>query len=279
MGAIFGPAGNSVSFKKNSKAGLLAYLNSFGLTAYEFQCGMGVRTSSETAVEFKNSIKGIKISIHAPYYISLSSVDEQKRLKSIDYILQTARLAKAMGACRIVIHSGSCRKIDRSIALDLAKHTLKMAFKALKNEKLEEIEVCLETMGKINQLGSLEEVLNLCKIAPNCVPCIDFGHLNARTFGSIKSIIDYEKILNSVENELGFDCLNRLHVHFSKIEFSANGGEKKHLTFSDEVYGPNFEPLAELVAKRNLSPTFICESAGTQAEDAAEMRKTYENFL
>lgn len=279
MGAIFGPAGNSISFKKKPKLGLCAHLNMFGLKAYEFQCGMGVRTSLNSAVEFKNSMEGITLSIHAPYYISLSSVEEQKRLKSIEYILQTARLAKAMGAGRIVLHSGSCRKISRLEALNLAKSTLKLAFNALENEHLNEIEVCLETMGKVNQLGSLNEVLQLCGVAHNFVPCVDFGHLNARTFGGIKTKADYEEILNSIENELGFDCLNRLHIHFSKIEFSENGGEKKHLTFADEVYGPKFEPLAELIAKRNLSPIFICESAGTQSEDASEMRKIYESFL
>ncbi|MBQ9920287.1 MAG: endonuclease IV, partial [Clostridia bacterium] len=68
--------------------------------------------------------------------------------------------------------------------------------------------------------------------------------------------------------------LKEFHSHFSKIEYSA-GGEKKHLTFEDTVFGPNFEPLMELIYKKNLSPTFICESAGTQAEDAKVMKDYY----
>lgn len=278
MKAIFGPAGNSASFKK-LKLSLSAYLNNFGLKAYEYQCGMGVRVSNEKAVEFGSSMSEITVSIHAPYYISLSSVEEQKRLKSVDYILQTARVAKAMGADRIVVHSGSCRKLEREFALDLAKKTLKLAVDALKNEHLDNIIICPETMGKVNQLGDLNEVLSLCRVACNLMPCVDFGHLNARTFGGIKTRFDYEKILDSIENELGFYSLKHMHVHFSKIEFSEKGGEKKHLTFSDEIFGPNFEPLAELVAKKNLSPIFICESAGTQAEDASTMKKIYENYL
>ena len=57
------------------------------------------------------------------------------------------------------------------------------------------------------------------------------------------------------------------HCHFSKIEYT-KGGERKHLTFEDEKYGPQFEPLAAVIIKHSLTPVIICESAGTQAEDA-----------
>ncbi len=279
MKAKFGPAGNSLSFKQGKNVNLLDYLNSFGLLAYEYQCGMGVRISNEKAEEFGNSLKGISISIHAPYYISLSSIYEEKRLKSIDYILKTARVAKSMGATRVVVHSGSCMGLNRKDALSFSINTLKNAIVALKMEGLEDILICPETMGKINQLGDLFEVLELCKISENLIPCIDFGHLNARTFGGLKSKTDYLKVLTAIENELGFNRLKFFHVHFSKVEYTLKGGEKKHLTFEDCKYGPNWEPLAELIAKKSLSPTVICESAGTQAEDARKMQGVYESFL
>ena len=169
--------------------------------------------------------------------------------------------------------------MDRLVALNFAKQTLQQSVLAMKNEHLDDISICPETMGKINQLGTLEEVLELCKVSENFIPCVDFGDLNARTFGGIKTQADYENILNLIENKLGFEALNKFHSHFSKVEFSKLGGEKKHLTFADENFGPNFEFLAELIARKNLSPVFICESAGTQAEDAAQMKKIYESFL
>ena len=134
-------------------------------------------------------------------------------------------------------------------------------------------------MGKVNQLGNLDEVIDLCKISESFIPCIDFGHLNARSFGKIKTKEDYLAILNKIENELGFDRLKVFHSHFSKIEYKEPGGERKHLTFEDKIYGPEYEPLLELVVEKNLTPVFICESAGTQAEDAMKMRQTYEEFL
>ncbi len=279
MKAIFGPAGNSVSFKQEKNLSLLEYLESFNLKAYEYQCGMGVRITKEKAKIFGESLKGIAISIHAPYYISLSSVEEEKRKKSVLYILKTAEIAKEMNAKRIVVHSGSCKNIERKKALALAEETLKEAVLELKREGLKDVLICPETMGKINQLGDLDEVISLCKIEESFVPCIDFGHLNARSFGGIKTKEDYLKILDKVENELGFERLKIFHSHFSKIEYKEPGGERKHLTFEDKIYGPEYEPLLELVVKKNLEPVFICESAGTQAEDAMKMLKTYEEFL
>ena len=279
MKAIFGPAGNSLSFKQEKNLSLLEYLESFNLKAYEYQCGMGVRITKEKAKIFGESLKGISISIHAPYYISLSSVEEEKRKKSVLYILKTAEIAKEMGAKRIVVHSGSCKNIERKKALALAEETLKEAVLELKKEGFEDVLICPETMGKINQLGDLDEVISLCRISENFIPCIDFGHLNARSFGGIKTKEDYLDILNKVENELGFERLKIFHSHFSKIEYKEPGGERKHLTFEDKIYGPEYEPLLELVVEKNLEPVFICESAGAQAEDAMKMLKTYEEFL
>ena len=279
MNAIFGPAGNSVSFKNFKDKSLLEFLDEFNLKAYEYQCGMGVRISNEKAKIFGESLKGIEISIHAPYYVSLSSVEEEKRKRSIQYILKTAEIAKEMNAKRIVVHSGSCRNLEREYALELSKKTLREAVLELKRNKLDGVFICPETMGKINQLGSLKEVISLCKLDESLIPCVDFGHLNARTFGGIKTKEDYLKIFDMIENELGFERLKNFHSHFSKIEYTKPGGERKHLTFEDTLYGPEYEPLLELVAEKNISPIFICESAGTQAEDAKEMQIYYENFL
>ena len=283
MSAKFGPAGNSESFSKMGYKGSLQvpeYIEKMGLDAFEYQCGRGVNIGTEKATELgkKASEKGVILSLHAPYYISMSSVEEEKRLNSIRYILDSARAVNAMGGNRIIVHTGSCGKISRDEALNLALDTMKLAIKALDDEGLSNIRICPETMGKINQLGTLEEVLTLCELDERLLPCIDFGHLNARTLGEVNSHEAYDEILNSIENRLGSSRLNEFHSHFSKIEYTT-GGEKKHLTFEDTVFGPDFEPLMEIIAKKNLSPTFICESAGTQAEDAKQMKDYYEKLV
>ena len=279
MSAKFGPAGSAESFKVmgyKSSLQIPEYLNKFSLDCFEYQCGRGVNIGEEKAKELGNVAKekGITLSLHAPYYISMSSVEEEKRLNSVNYILASAGAVNAMGGDRIVVHTGSCGKISREKALSLAIDTMKLAIDALKSEGLYHIHICPETMGKVNQLGTLTEVMELCKIDESLIPCIDFGHLNARDLGILKSKEDFEGVLNQIENDLGKDRLNIFHSHFSKIEYTT-GGEKRHLTFEDTVYGPDFEPLMELVYKKGLNPTFICESAGTQTEDAKQMKDYY----
>lgn len=279
MSAKFGPAGNSDSFsaKYKSSSDAPAFLKEMGLDCYEYQCGRGVRVSDKSAEELRKKAlqNEIYLSLHAPYFISLSSVEEEKRDNSVNYILQSCDAAMRIGADRIVIHSGSCSKMSREEALGLAKDTLARARKQAVEQGFESIHFCPETMGKTNQLGNLEEVLEMCGIDDTFIPCVDFGHLNARTFGGIKNISDYEKMFDAIENKLGLDRLKIFHSHFSKIMYTNPGGEKKHLTFEDSEYGPDFEPLMELVAKRDLSPVIICESAGTQAEDAFTMKQEY----
>lgn len=279
MSAKFGPAGSAESFKEmgyKSSLQIPEYLNRFNLDCFEYQCGRGVNIGEDKAKELGNIAreKGITLSLHAPYYISMSSVEEEKRLNSVNYILASARAVNAMGGDRIIVHTGSCGKISREKALELAIDTMKLSLEALKSEGLSHIHICPETMGKVNQLGTLSEVMELCKIDESLIPCIDFGHLNARDLGVIKSIEDYDNILNEIRNSLGSDRLNIFHSHFSKIEYTT-GGEKRHLTFDDTVYGPDFEPLMELIYKYNLEPTFICESAGTQTEDSKQMKDYY----
>ena len=199
MSALFGPAGNDDQFAALKYKGTLdipKYVSSLGLTAYEYQCGRGVNIGSEKAAEFGKLAKekGIKLSLHAPYYISMSGVDKEKRLNSVNYILASAEAVDWMGGDRIVVHTGSCGKITREQALDLAKDTMKIALDALDERGLGHIHICPETMGKVNQLGTLGEVLALCSIDERLIPCIDFGHLNARDLGCFKTLADYEKV-------------------------------------------------------------------------------------
>lgn len=274
--AKFGPAGNSESFyAQGHKATMEAFgwLREMGLDAYEYQAGNGLRTSDATlsALGKKAKEHGILMSLHTPYFISLSGIEEEKRLKSLSYIKESVHAAELLGADRIVIHSGSAAKISREEAMTLAKDTLRRVAEDNENTS---VKLGLETMGKINQLGTLKEVIELCKTAPCFVPVVDFGHLNARDCGGVFPDADaYNRVFELIGEELGDEVAKNLHCHFSKIEYTSSG-EKKHLTFDDCVFGPAFEPLAEAIIKYDLAPRIICESAGTQAEDAFYMKKT-----
>ncbi|MBQ3084107.1 MAG: TIM barrel protein [Clostridia bacterium] len=276
----FGPGGNCEWFKADGNKTtdkMPAFLNKIGLNAYEVECGRGVRMNEATAKALRAEAEkyGIALSIHAPYYISMSSLEEEKRQGSVRYLLESAALAKKIGATRVIFHSGSCAKLSREEATALAVDTLQKAVAAFDAEGYGDLILCPETMGKINQLGSLEEVMTLCKVDDRILPTIDFGHLNAREQGLFYTAADYERVLDVMEDALGHERATKFHTHFSKIEYTT-GGEKRHLTFEDTVYGPDFAPLAEVLAKRGAEPIIICESAGTQSKDALEMKEMYE---
>ena len=277
MAAYFGPGGNSDAFRLaglKSTVDAPAFVKSIGLDAYEYEAGNGLSASPSILLAIGREAEkhSIKMSFHTPYFISLSGVVEEKRLNSINYIRQSLDAAKLLGAGTIVVHSGSAAKITRDEAMRLAGDTLVKTLSAVDTYG---IKIGLETMGKINQLGTLDEVLELCRIDSAFVPVVDFGHLNARDLGGVfVSADDYLRVFDKIDRALGANVAENLHCHFSKIEWTGSG-EKRHLTFDDDVYGPNFEPLVEVIYKNNLSPTIICESAGTQSDDALAMKKFY----
>lgn len=281
MSALFGPGGNSEKFYDEGYKSTVeapAWIKKEGLDAYEYQAGNGITAGDETLKKIGAEAKreGIKMSLHTPYYISLSGVEQEKRLKSLDYIEKSLHAAKLLGADTIVIHAGSAAKISREEAMYLASDTLYKVAEKFGDEK---IHFGIETMGKLNQLGTLEEVLELCKLAKIYYPVVDFGHLNSRNIGDLyKTEDDYKRTFELIGETLGDNYAQYLHCHFSKIEYT-KAGEKKHVRFEDEGFEPPFEPLCSYLANTGLEPRIICESAGTMSIDAKSMKNFYEMSL
>lgn len=278
--ALFGPGGNSDSFHAAGyKSSLQApeWVKKFGLDAYEYEAGRGVNGSEESflAIGAKAKEHGIKLSIHAPYFISLSSLEEEKRIGSSKYIIDSAKALALMCGETIVIHAGSCAKLDRNVAVEYAKGALLHALDKMNELGLYGLNLGIETMGKVNQLGTLDEVLELCTLDKTIVPVVDFGHMHAREQGGVfVTPDDYKRVFDEIAKRKNPEAAQNLHCHFSKIEHT-KGGEKRHLTFEDNVYGPDFEPLMKAISDLGVTPTIICESDGTQAEDALAMKTVY----
>lgn len=279
--ALFGPGGNGDLFYAEGGKGTVdapRWLSGYGLDAYEFEAGNGVSAGEATLRKIGDEAKkyGIAMSLHTPYFISLSGVDPEKRLKSVDYIQKSLWAAELLGADTIVIHSGSAAKISREEAMRLSCDTLEKIIEAVGDTN---IRLGIETMGKINQLGTLDEVIEQCRVDKHYVPVVDFGHMNAREVGGYFVIVDdYRRVFDKIACGCSPEVAKNLHCHFSKIEYTG-AGEKKHLTFEDVTYGPEFEPLIEAIVKDGLTPRIICESAGTQAEDVKQMKNYYEKLI
>ncbi|OUP54593.1 endonuclease IV [Butyricicoccus pullicaecorum] len=274
----FGPAGNAQSF---ADAGFKAtvdaprWLHEMGLNAYEYQCGRGVNIGEETArkIAAQAALHDIAMSLHAPYYINLSNRDEERVQKNIGYVLASCQAATWLGADRIVVHTGGVGKQSRTKAFENTKENVRDILNAVEQAGYTTT-ICLETMGKQSVIGSAEEIFELVALDDRLLPCIDFGHLNARTCGKCSTEEEFAQVLDLMENTIGTERARVFHSHFSHIEYGPKG-EVRHLTFADEQYGPDFSPLAKLIAQRGWTPRFICESAGTQAEDAKQMMDMY----
>lgn len=275
----FGPSGNSIAFQEAgfSKSEQSAtWVKDMGLTCFEYSFGRGVNLSDEKAISIGNAFSraGVEISVHAPYYINLANLEEENAVKSYNYILQSAEKVKLMGGKRVVFHPASQGKMKREQAVELTIKRLKTLRDMVYEKGLEDLIYCPETMGKLGQIGTIEEITEFCKIDKIYTPAIDFGHVNAREFGSLKTEQDYLDRLNYMIDNLGYERMKNFHIHFSKIEYSAKG-EVRHLTFEDERYGPDYVPLMSALKKLKLEPFVVCESAGTQDKDALKMQNAY----
>ncbi len=281
----FGPSGNSDSFYAQGYTATWQapkWLSDMGLHAFEYSLGHGIRIREETAATIRKYAEAydIQMSVHFPYYINLVTTDPENMQKNKEYFLKAVTVSKQMGAVRGVFHPGSVGKAGRRDSLLTACALLKEIIGTLDDAgiNLETFTLCPETMGKLSQLGDLEEMLSLCCVDERLLPCVDFGHLHCRGMGAIKTQEDYATILDAMENRIGSARAKRMHIHFSRIEFT-KAGEKMHHTFADTQFGPEFPPLAELLYERRYTPVVICESRGTMAEDALMMQQMYESWM
>lgn len=281
-GALFGPAGNPDAFYQaalKSSVQMPEWLHEQGLNAYEYQCSRGVHVGDETAgkIGAKAREYGIKLSIHAPYYINLTTMDEIIAANTRRHILKSLQAAKWMGADRVTFHIGGPGKQSRPEAMARAKLLLASILEEAEKTGLTGVYLAAETMGKLNQTGTLAEVLELCRLSKSVIPTVDFGHLHTASQGGFTTQEEFSRVFEEVGEVLGSDTAKNLHIHFSKIEYTW-AGEKRHWTFADP-YGPPYEPLLELIVERGYTPRIICESAGTQALDAKTMQNYYRLLL
>ena len=275
----FGPSGTDIAF---AAAGLShsvevpAFVKGCGLDIFEYSFGRGVRLSRETAEKIGAAFRaeGIGISVHAPYFINFAGQDPEKLRATYGYLFSSLDALHSLGGERAVFHPGSPLGTPRKEAMQRLLASMNDFMEEFYLGGYQDRYVCAETMGKINQLGDLDEIVEIVNVADNILPCIDFGHLNARTYGSLKTKDDYRAVLDRLIDGVGEEKVMKMHIHFSKIEYG-KGGEVRHLTFEDNVYGPELEPLAELLYEYRLEPWVLSESAGTQSADAKTMKNLY----
>lgn len=253
-----GPAGNPVDYSGPS-TGAPKFISEEGLTAYEYQGTRGIRIKEENAQRLgKNAEEhDIWVTIHGQYWINFASQKNDTIEKSKERLYKAARIGSLMNGHQVVFHPAYYSSRGKEEAMELVLAGIKEVVQKLEDENLD-ILVGPETSGKKSQLGSLEEIIQICQGVPRCAPTVDFAHIHARKNGALETKEDYWRIFNKIEDALGSEAVQNLHTHFTELEYGEKG-EKKHLTYGSK-YSPPFRPLAQIIVENGYTPVIISES-------------------
>ncbi len=274
----FGPAGKPIDFK-GDVVGIPAYLKSMGLDAFEYQAVRGVKISEEKAKRLGEEARNndVLLSLHAPYYINFSSTSRETIEKSVNHLVNAGRAAKWMGAYIVVFHPGYYGDSIPAEALRRAIEAVKRVREILDQEGARDVWLGPETMGKRSQLGTVDEIIELCSKVERTKPVVDWAHIHARSRGADVADKDYVvKLVDRIERELGSEAVKPLHMHFTRVEYS-DRGEVRHHELSKTDYGPEFKHVIEGLLEVGVDGVIICESPLLD-KDAVVMKKMYEEL-
>ena len=273
---FFGPAGSPVNYK-GAAYKAPKYIQRIGLDSYEYQSPYGVRIGEESARILKEESEkfDILISMHGPYYINLCAKESEKIDKSISHLIATARAGEWMGAYRLVFHPGFYTNQKPEKAMEVSKQTINRLFEELEAEGIEEFTFAPETTGKRTQQGNIGEIIELCSSFDHFEPTIDFAHVHARGKGYLTKKDDYNCIFSTLEDNLDID---RLHCHFTTIEYASHGEVKHHTLDESDEYGPQIEDLLANLIDNGWKANIICETP-LRDIDALKMKELYENMI
>ncbi len=274
MKLYIGPAGVPISCPKRGTIEGIKCVSELKLNLMEVQFVRGVKMKKEVAEEAREISKelGVKLTIHAPYYINLASERKEVIKKSIEeWIYKSAMLGDIMGAQFLVFHPASYGKRDPEEVFEIVKENLKKVLKKTSDFK---IFIAPETTGKKGQFGSLDEIVRLVSEIKNkrLRFCLDFAHMHAREGGIFKRKKDFSSVFKRIHDELGEEYLKILHIHYSCIKYTEKG-EREHLTL--EAKDPDFSKFADALKdwKKYIEEINIVSESPNLEEDAIKMKK------
>ena len=279
---IFGVAGVPTNYKGKFKD-LFNWLRDMGLNAYEIQCVYGFKISDANKEIIKQEkTQNINFSIHAPYYINLGSQNEAVVARSKENMKQGIELAKAIGVNRIIFHPGGGHNNTEEGRKLAVKQLISAVNEFTSEVDMGSVRLYPEIGGKTANLGSLDEIIEICKNCEFCYPCIDIAHLHAREFGSIQTIEDLRVRLEKIKNELP-EKFKFIHFHAYTINYN-DKGEIKHLMHGENMPDgregkPNLDDFVALLHEMGIDPWVISEASDTQEIGAKYMRDLYQEKL
>ncbi|MDO8717181.1 MAG: TIM barrel protein [Dehalococcoidales bacterium] len=272
---FFGTGGVPHSAQSGSTVDGIKRIAELGLGGMELEFVRGVNMGESTARQVAEvaTSEGIKLSVHAPYYINFNSHEPEKIQASQVRLLQSARIGALCEAETVVVHTAFYLGDPPGEVYNRVKQYLQEVISILRGEN-NRIWIRPEIMGKATQFGTIEEILQLCTEVEGVAPGIDFAHLHARN-GVVNSYPEFAAILGKVQEKLGRAGLDNMHIHFSGIRYG-DRGEISHLNLKESDL--QYVELLRALRDFDVKGLVVCESPNLE-EDARLLKTTYDGLM
>lgn len=295
----FGIAGYPLAFTEGpdgkDRSKIFEWASKIGLDAVELQMTYGPRTKPEKCIEYKALADdlGVRISVHAAYYIVLTSSEEEKISRSIDTLNKTYELTDLLGGKEVIVHPGPLYGEDED---EVSARFVDNAAKFVDQLGSTDIGLFIETAGKVGQLGSVDQILSMSQQIEGVHPCIDFGHVHARTLGTLENTSSIFTLCDQIRRFLDENPQKRAHFHYTPIHFGARG-EIQHRALDDRypelqqkdlfgeavvgesskdgLFHPRPDPVAAALRTLHGDFTIISETHNSQEIGAKTLKKMY----
>ncbi len=271
----FGTAGIPLSTEKRSTVDGIKRVRELGLDAMELEFVRGVNMKPELAKKVKYVAKkhDVLLTAHAPYYINLNAAEKAKVEASKNRIIQSAERLYQAGGWSVVFHAGYYLKQPPESVYQRILEALRDIEKRLMDKGIK-VWIRPELTGKPTQFGDLKEIVKLSEELEMVLPTIDFAHAHARNKGKCNSVEEWREMLAFMEDRLGREALDNMHIHMSGIDYT-DKGEKRHLPLQESDM--KWEDLLRVLKEFRVKGVVISESPNIE-DDALLMKTKYEEI-
>lgn len=252
----------------------LHHAASLGITAMEMEWVQRVPMNEDRIIEINEARNEheMYLTVHAPYFINLNALEEEKLEASKIRILNAMAMGQLAGAHSVCVHPAFYLKMSPEEVYDNVYRATDDIMKRASTMGLT-INLGFETMGKISQFGTFEEVLKLSKEF-GVYPTVDSAHMHARTNGEWNTTKEWNQMFDLYEEYLGPESLKSMHMHYSGIEYTEKG-ECRHLPLLES--DARWEDFLAVLKKRDIGGTLVCESPLLE-KDTLLMQKYYKDL-
>ena len=265
MGKVrFGPA--RVPSRESPEAAI-ALLQELGFDACEIDFEGKFWMDYDWAAGFGKLARKAKIvlSVHAPIAGFMGHAERGKKLNMATGMLDhSAGIAKAAGAELVVFHPGFLLERTREQAIDSICEQLGELRERLEG-KDRAVPFGVEVMGRVREIGSLEDVIEISRRTGWVRPVLDFAHMHATSDGAFTDAEPFTAALEAADEVI--EPGRPFHIHFSDIAF-ANRNETKHLPYGEGTL--RAEPLRQALRKFRRTATVISESPDLESSLAIQ---------